>query len=392
MIPVPCPICRSTSTALLEARVEVPVLMNRLYDTPAAARAAVRGPLELVRCRACGFVWNSAFRAELIAYDGDYENDQTHSGVFARHFRERAEAVVAAAPAGEQVDVLEIGCGQGRFIEQVTAAAGGRLGSAEGFDPAWRGAEGDGPGGARIHRCYFDAASAGRMLRAPNLVVSRHTIEHVPDPVGFLTAIREALGPQSKARLFVETPCVDWIFERQAMQDFFYEHCSLFTAGSLALALRTAGFHAPQVSHVFGGQYLWAEASTAGDDESTVQPASTTEADLDGAHERFAAHWRDAVRAAAAEGPVALWGAGAKGVTFALMVDPESRAVDHVVDINPRKQGRFFPISALPVLSPEASAARAPRTIFVMNPNYLDEIAADLAARGQAPRLVPIND
>ncbi len=387
-----CPVCRSAETAPLGEPVEAPVLMNRLYDTPDAARAAARGPLALARCQACGFVWNSAFRAELIAYDGDYENDQTHSGVFARHFRERAEAVVAATPAGERVDVLEIGCGQGRFIEQVAAVAGERLGSAEGFDPAWRGAEGDGPGGARIHKCYFDAATAGLMQRAPNLVVSRHTIEHVPDPVGFLTAIREALGEASQARLFVETPCVDWIFERQAMQDFFYEHCSLFTAGSLALALRTAGFHAPQVSHVFGSQYLWAEASITGEDDPAAQPASALDTDLEGAHERFAARWRDAVRTAAAEGPVALWGAGAKGVTFALMVDPDRQVLDHVVDINPGKQGRFFPTSALPVLSPEASAARGPKTIFVMNPNYLDEIAADLATRGQAPRLVPIND
>jgi SAM-dependent methyltransferase len=391
----PCPVCRATDTPVLEARTEVPVLMNRLYATPEAARAAARGPLELVRCRACGFVWNGAFQPELIAYDGDYENDQTHSAVFARHVRERAEAVVAAAPAGGNVDVLEIGCGQGRFIEQMAAAAGARLGTAEGFDPAWRGADGDGPeggaGGARIHRCYFNAATARLMQRAPNLVVSRHTIEHVPDPVAFLSAIREALGVAARAKLFVETPCVDWIFAHQAMQDFFYEHCSLFTAGSLALALRRAGFHAPQVSRVFGGQYLWAEASTVGDPEALAPPGAAAPADLDGAHERFTEHWRATVRAAAAAGPVALWGAGAKGVTFALLVDPENAIIDHVVDINPGKQGRFFPSSALPVLSPEASAARAPKTIFVMNPNYLDEIAASLAARGQSPRLVPIN-
>ena len=57
----------------------------------------------------------------------------------------------------------------------------------------------------------------------------------------------------------------------------------------------------------------------------------------------------------------------------------------------PASRGGSFRTSALPVLSPQASAARAPATIFVMNPNYLDEIAADLAARGQTPRLVPIN-
>jgi SAM-dependent methyltransferase len=392
MTSTPCPICRSSDTAALDARVEVPVLMNRLYATPEAARAAARGQLEPVRCRACRFVWNGAFRAELIEYDGDYENDQTYSAVFSNHFRERAQTVVAASPAGESVDFLEIGCGQGRFIEAVVTLAGDRLGSAEGFDPAWRGAEGKGPGGARIHKCYFDASTAHLMQRAPNLVVSRHTIEHVPDPVGFLTAIREALGTGARARVFIETPCVDWIFEQQAMQDLFYEHCSLFTAGSLALALRTAGFRAPQVSHVFGGQYLWAEAWAGGEREmAAAEAAGAADAGLDGARERFTRHWREAVRAAAVEGPVALWGAGAKGVTFALMVDPDGKVLDHVVDINPGKQGRFFPTSALPVMSPEASAARGPRTIFVMNPNYLDEIAASLAARGQNPRLVPIN-
>ena len=95
------------------------------------------------------------------------------------------------------------------------------------------------------------------------MIVSRHTIEHVPDPVAFLTAVRDALGERAEATIFLETPCVDWILRHDAMQDFFYEHCSLFTARALALALERAGFHAPRVEHVFGGQYLWARASAA---------------------------------------------------------------------------------------------------------------------------------
>ena len=44
------------------------------------------------------------------------------------------------------------------------------------------------------------------------------------------------------------------------------------------------------------------------------------------------------------------------------------------IDINPAKQGRFLPLSALPVLSPlEAKDAGIDRVI-VMNPNYFDEI------------------
>ena len=197
--------------------------MNRLYATAADARAAPRGPLALLRCRACGFVWNAAFSAKFIAYDEAYENDQSHSRVFHAHIEERVRDVIAArAP----IDYLEIGCGQGGFIAEVAHMAGPRLRSAEGFDPAWRGAEGDGLCGSRIHKAYFDIDAVERLAYAPNVVVTRHTIEHVPDPVAFLAAIREALGPRSEAVIFIETPCVDWILHHNAMQDFFYEHCS----------------------------------------------------------------------------------------------------------------------------------------------------------------------
>src|SRR6476620_6404652 len=140
-----CPVCDETRPISLNGAAEVPVIMNRVYATCAAARAVPRGLLELMGCRVCGFVWNRAFQAKLITYDGDYENDQTHSPAFAAYLHARATDVVAAVPVGDKVDYLEIGCGQGRFILEVANVAGKRLASAEGFDPAWRGKDGAGP-------------------------------------------------------------------------------------------------------------------------------------------------------------------------------------------------------------------------------------------------------
>jgi hypothetical protein len=79
--------------------------------------------------------------------------------------------------------LLEISCGQGAFMMQVALAAGARLASAVGFDPAWRGADGRGPGRSRIHKRYFDAAAAEQLRFDPNVVVTRHTIKHVPQPL-----------------------------------------------------------------------------------------------------------------------------------------------------------------------------------------------------------------
>ena len=386
-----CPICLTGDLASLDARDDVPVLMNRCYATAEEGRRATMGSLELLGCKACGFVWNAAFDLSLIVYDASYENDQTHSSAFARHLNGRARDVIDAVPADGLIDFLEVGCGQGRFIEEVALVASDRLRSAEGFDPAWRGMEAEGPSGSRIHICYFDKLTSSRLLHAPNVVVTRHTIEHVPDPVAFLSAIRDALGPEAKATVFVETPCVEWILGNEAMQDFFYEHCSLFTANSLADALHRAGFFGARVEHVFGGQYLWARAFTVSEQSAQAIAVARPRPALEGARQHFTGKWRADVAERAKAGPIALWGAGAKGVNFALMVDPKASIIDHVIDINPVKQGKYLPGSGLPVLSPMVAASRNASTIYVMNPNYLDEIRAMAVEAGITAQFVPIN-
>jgi hypothetical protein len=385
--PSACLVCDAAGPVALGAAFDVPVLMNRVYPSAEVARAAPTGRVRLVRCPACGFTWNDAFRSELIAYDDAYENDQTVSDVFKRHVEARARDVAAAA---DSVRYLEIGCGQGGFLSLVANAAGARVAWLEGFDPAWRGEDGEGPSGARVHKTYFDARSAGSMRAAPNVVATRHTIEHVPCPVAFLSAIREALGPDADATIFVETPCVDWIFRHRAMQDFFYEHCSIFTARALAIALARAGFREPSVETVFDGQYLWARARARGATGISPTPTPLAIAEAVARRDGFVTLWPAWLARESTRGRVALWGAGAKGVNFALLM-AGAAPIDHVVDINPAKQNQYLAGSGLSVLSPEQSAAREISTYFVMNPIYLDEIAATLAALDVRAELIAVD-
>jgi len=385
-----CPICRSSSGVAIESRERVPVLLNRVYATRGEAQAAPVGRLDILHCGDCGFAWNAAFDASLIVYDDSYENDQTHSPAFSAHLEARVADVLSALPAGEAIDYLEIGCGQGGFIGAVARAAGPRLRSAEGFDPAWRGADGDGPGGSRIHIAYFNAGTAGRLRHRPNIVVSRHTIEHVQNPAAFLSSIRRALGTDSRARLFIETPSIDWILARRAMQDLFYEHCSIFSVAALSYALETSGFRVDRVGEVFGGQYLWAEAQAAAPVQPTP-PSRVGRPISGGGPADYVSHWRRIVEEARLAGPVAVWGAGAKGVTFCGLVDPAGAVIDHVIDVNPAKQRLHLAGTGLQVLSPADARARAPGLILVMNSNYLAEVARQAAAAGLKSRLMAID-
>jgi len=229
------------------------------------------------------------------------------------------------------------------------------------------------------------------------VVVCRHVIEHVADPLELLRAVRAALRERPQARVFFETPCVLWILRNQVVWDFFYEHCSLFSAASLQLAFERTGFEVLQVRHVFAGQYLWLEARPAArlENDPVVGGYAAAASDLAdlalayGASEQVQVRgWAKALERWRADGPVALWGAGAKGVTFAHLLDPQALCIDCVVDINPAKQGGHVAGSGHAIIAPSGLLRRGVAHVVLMNPIYRQEVQATLDELGCTARLI----
>jgi SAM-dependent methyltransferase len=370
-----CAVCGSGRIEPLIARNNTPVLQNAVYPDAAAARAADRGDLNFRRCEACGFVWNAAFSSAKLTYDPTYENSQAFSPAFRAHLEGRAAAAHALIQGRNAATIVEVGCGQGDFLTYLAKAApAGVAISLFGFDPAWRGEDGAGPTGARAYRRLFDQEE--RLNGAPpDLIVSRHVIEHIPDPMAFLAILRHCAGPET--RLAIETPDIDWIRRTGAFHDFFYEHCSLFSLASLDHALIRSGFLPTRLQRVFDGQYLWVEAIPVGLDT----PPSAS------AYQR---RWTGVVADAAAKGPILVWGAGAKGANFVQMIDAEASHIAAVVDVNPAKQGRHLGGSGHQVVSPEVAGALNPATVLVMNPAYEAEIGDYVRRHGWRAELIVV--
>ena len=98
-----------------------------------------------------------------------------------------------------------------------------------------------------------------RSITAPLLLLSRHVIEHIKNPYGFMLSLL-ALSPEFSA-IALETPCVEWILREKAFFDFYYEHCSIFTSQSLSWLLSRLGWKNNFVKSLFGEQYLLGMAS-----------------------------------------------------------------------------------------------------------------------------------
>lgn len=381
-----CPVCAGKHTELFLERRQVPVQQNFLAASRARAVGVARGDLQMRFCNSCGFVFNAAYLPELLQYDADYNNTQESSDYFRQHLESLKEKLVLEHGCKNSV-IAEIGCGKGFFLKMLVLDES-LHNRGFGFDPSYEGEETLGDGRLRFIKKYFDSSCSEV---SADVLLCRHVIEHIAQPFEFLSGLRSALGTSPACRLFFETPCADWIFANLTIWDFFYEHCSIFTDQSIRCLFNRAGFKVDSVAHVFGGQYLWMEASMPANLEvvETQNAISRDKMLKFAAFERdIVARWQQTVLTLRAEGPVGVWGAGAKGVTFVNLLDKNCDAIKLLVDMNPDKHGRFVPGTGHPVVGYEQIAAAGIKNLIVMNPNYLAEISDLLKKSGIMVNLI----
>jgi FlaA1/EpsC-like NDP-sugar epimerase len=94
------------------------------------------------------------------------------------------------------------------------------------------------------------------------------------------------------------------------------------------------------------------------------------------------AFWRRTLEELRRQGKRAVvWGSGSKGVTF-LNTLAAGETITHVVDINPRKHGRFVAGTGQEIISPDRLASLKPEIVIIMNSIYREEIGGTLHSLG----------
>jgi hypothetical protein len=343
--------------------------------------------MELTCCENCGHLFNRCYDEHLVDYEADYDSSQIFSPRFRRYAEELADRLITTHNL-YQKDIVEIGGGRGEFLRIICDRGDNR---GVNFDRSFHPEPDDEvPANLRFIRDYYNARYSSQPA---DLIVCRHVLEHIWQPRSLVDTVRQAVGDRKDLVVYFEVPNGEFILREQAFWEIIYQHPSYFTKGSLARLFTMCGFQIRDIEESFGGQFLAIEATApvanAVLDRNSVSRTSTTKElgrALDAMFSVRMANWQARLgQLQEKRKRVVAWGAGAKATTFLNVVDPAGSVISHVIDINPRKSGRFIPGSGQKIVTPNTLKELRPDVIILMNEIYRDEIGADTTALGLGP-------
>lgn len=289
-------------------------------------------------------------------YDDEYQNSQDCSSNFQLYLNEMANLIQNRMSG--QYKVVEIGCGKGFFLEILE----GRGFDIKGFDPAY---EGNNP---NIIKAYFNSETARSNIDV-DAIIMRHAFEHIESPYAFLRQLQTIL--KNDVRIFIEVPSFEWIVTNKAFWDIFHEHCNYFSEAFFQGIFSGRA----EIIRTFDSQYILVCASLS---DLVKNPGGKIYSNYINIFSNEIARLRKLLRKFKNN---YVWGAGAKGIAFANILDQNHSHINALIDINPKKQNYFISLSAHPCISPSMvnwSAMGKCDCLWIMNARYQDEILRGL--------------
>lgn len=233
--------------------------------------------------------------------------------------------------------VVEIGHGDGGFLTSVAE----RLpqGRCVGFDP--HGAA-EGSGSVSFRTELFEPMRHLSELK-PDIVISRHVLEHLINPLGFLQMLSFAATLlRQEPMAYFEVPCIDKAIGNQRTVDFYYEHSSQFTTNSFSRMLAEASAEIINMGHGYDGEVVFAHArvgiarSESRFVEESMNFRKQADSGISTISEQLATLHTEGHR-------VAIWGGTGKSAAFMCRFNVDAKRFPIVVESDRAKVGTYVP-------------------------------------------------
>ena len=326
---------------------EVPANCSRYFVDRTVALNQPLARLDYVWNAQGHYLYNRSFDGSLIKHDAAY-----YSGVVDIAGVDQVPTLSyfdkVAARFNEGFHTVDIGCGQGEFVNALLA----RGFSAVGYDPVLRtSAE------HLVGRYWVPGETSA------NLYVMRCVLPHIPEPWNFLRAIAES---DPGARVLLEFQSLDWIADKGVWYQLSHDHVNLFRPQDFF-----ARFDVIDSGEFSNGEWAWVLI-----DPHEFPTSPPTEFERPDAIRNLRIARTELLRAASIrDQPLVIWGAAGKGqvLCHALVQSGFTEVV--AADADQRRWGQFLEVSGVEVVEPTVVRDElVDRQVLVANPTHLDSV------------------
>lgn len=302
-------------------------------------------------CTNCAFIRRTAYSASPY----NYENVNRTTGHRLPEYAGEIVQTLQLEGVKSSDLIVEVGANDGAFLDLLSRS---HFDDLLGVEPSVSCAKICRSKGHKIEAIHLNPAEATRireMYGSAKAVICRHIIEHVPDPVDLLEAIKILLGKDGI--LFIETPDACTIIRDLHGHELWDEHICSFTSDNLTLIAHQAGL---ALNNIFVRPYrsamnilMYCSLGLQGNKSGVFCPRLPPAVELcKGFKERWAIY-SDTILAklAVAPKPIVAFGASHPQSNF-LLYTGAGGCVDYIIDDDPFKYGKYVVVPMpVPILS-----------------------------------------
>lgn len=368
-----CLICESTELKKVFHATKVPLAPNAPIDK-AGFDSEIFVKLDIVQCQHCSLIYNQAFEPLMIEkiYTKNYSSGIPNSPKVLDKYKKIIDGTILS----ENVDskcVVEIGASDFTFSELLVERGASKVIAFEPSDLF----QSKNP---LIHHIngFFSPERIPVDSEEIDLVVMRHVLEHLPNPLDTVEQLASIAKPGLK--LYIEVPNSEDIIKNYRFYDFFYEHVTYFNPDLLVKIMKNFGFTTHSVTQLVNGQHFGILCEKLETNNKNLLPIQATGnlQTVDNFDHYTQAFLQKIKKVIDSYDQVAIYGAGNHGLGVTSLLELNSGKVKCFLDLNKMKSGKFSPKTHIPIMPPKKEDLEKLEAIVIIAPLHQDEIISDL--------------
>lgn len=317
--------------------------------------------LALCQCGGCGLV---QFDCEPVSYFRDVIRAGGYSTTMVELRRRQYTHFIELCHL-EGKKFIEVGCGQGEFLQVLTEFPVEAYGIEHKADLVEM-ARGK---GLCVEQDFAENGDV-KLAHGPfDAFLSFNFLEHQPNPNGMMQCIYNNLNDGGYG--LVTVPSFEYILEHDGFYELLRDHIANYSQDALRFLMEKNGFRVLECSRI--NRDTW---------EMIVQKRPRV--DVSGLSRNFkqlADEMHRFVTSRLSAGKkVAVWGASHQGFT-AVSTTMRQGEISYIIDSAPFKQGKYAPASHVPIVSPDHFFQEPVDSILIIAPGYTPEIANTIRTR-----------